>query len=374
MRPGERGDANAEFPTPREAISPVLKPERFRSTRRHDTTRDVSRVTERAFGSRTLRRGAGASLCASRPYFGRFSIRQHRFGRVAFFFRREWVFGNVTNVTYYPRFVRRCPDTIVLDAQHGHPADSSVTVVVVVSTPPRATRRNTERRDVRDGECVRRRAARGVFPPRRLSPSSTRRARVDSQTPPSLRACVRPVACPSRTERRARDARVSASKMETAVRGLDDACVHPSAHISPCPRRHPYSPTPPRPVQADRGASRADIQLTHRLAPRSRPLLALHSRFGGSRVRAPTRGETRRGRGDRRDRLFLRQIASQHPPSLALLAGVYFFAGNSSTNSRRASATATTTSSAGPFASPPETRRSTTRRESWISTSDVVEW
>ena len=49
-------------------------------------------------------------------------------------------------------------------------------------------------------------------------------------------------------------------------------CVHPSAHISPCPRRHPYSPTPPRPVQADRGASRADIQLTHRLAPRSRPL------------------------------------------------------------------------------------------------------
>ena len=44
---------------------------------------------------------------------------------------------------------------------------------------------------------------------------------------------------PSRTERRARDARVSASKMETAVRGLDDAvCTSLCTHI-------PVSATPP---------------------------------------------------------------------------------------------------------------------------------
>ena len=48
--------------------------------------------------------------------------------------------------------------------------------------------------------------------------------------------------------------------------------VYIPLHTCPSSRRHPYSPTPPRPVQADRGASRADIQLTHRLAPRSRPL------------------------------------------------------------------------------------------------------
>ena len=107
--------------------------------------------------------------------------------------------------------------------------------------------------------------------PRRLSPSSTRRARVDSQTPPSLRACVRPVASPV-SDREARPGRARLG-VEDGDRGPRSGRrgVHPSAHISPCPRRHPYSPTPPRPVQADRGASRADIQLTHRLAPRSRP-------------------------------------------------------------------------------------------------------
>ena len=207
MRPGERGDANAEFPTPREAISPVLKPERFRSTRRHDTTRDVSPESPSARSGRVPCDAAPALRCAHpAPILGDFQSASTVLEEWRFFSRREWVFGNVTNVTYYQRFVRRCPDTIVLDAQHGHPADSSVSVVVVVSTPPRATRRNIRRRDVRDGECVRRRAARGVFPPRRLSPSSTRRARVDSQTPPSLRACVRPVASPV-SDREARPGR-----------------------------------------------------------------------------------------------------------------------------------------------------------------------
>jgi hypothetical protein len=69
---------------------------------------------------------------------------------------------------------------------------------------------------------------------------------------------------PTRTERRPRDARVSASKMETAVRGLDDAVRTSPPDTYPRVRdATPFPPTPPRPVQADRGASPADIQLTH---------------------------------------------------------------------------------------------------------------
>ena len=137
-------------------------------------------------------------MCASRPYFGRFSIRRFRFGRVRdiFSIRMGIWLCNICHI-----FAKiRLP--VSLDT-----IDENVAATLLLPTRPAksecfhrslsrhtSTRRNTERRDVRDGECVRRRAARGVFPPRRLSPSSTRRARVYARTPPSPRARLGPVA------------------------------------------------------------------------------------------------------------------------------------------------------------------------------------
>lgn len=157
-------------------------------------------------------------------------------------------------------------------AQHRHPADSSVSGRCCQHTSPRHSAEHREEGCPRWRVCPSSRRARRLSPAASIAELDTPRpcrltnATVTSRLRSSRRlARLGPRGAPGTRASRRRRWRPRSAVWTTR-------CVHPSAHISPCPRRHPYSPTPPRPVQADRGASRADIQLTHRLAPRSRPL------------------------------------------------------------------------------------------------------
>lgn len=77
---------------------------------------------------------------------------------------------------------------------------------------------------------------------RRAAPVSTR----ERHRHLALALVPSPRSFPSRTERRPRDARVSASKMETAVRGLDDAVRTPPRTRIPASSTPPPSPQPRR--------------------------------------------------------------------------------------------------------------------------------